>query len=503
MKSGHNVQAHGFVRSVLGGMALVWLASGCGSAASEPESLGDLGQELHAGHGHRRHHPGGAQNGGNPAGSNNGPVCSNSALLNQDELFQQVNDDLARADAEDRPFQRYLTIANRVGELGCGAGLDGERAALTKALNSVSIDARPRQPVPIDVDQELFRIDLRDYQWDRAIVVDGVRFSDAWEALIAQSPYALEYSGDDADDAKADTGTAVPLLFSNALVAAVARAPLYYALLDIPADADDFLRDDLGIDVASGETARAGFSAEAQGGDASFLAQRFELQVRAGVAWQISEFGDLFNDPLGSADGEREIVFSLPNGLQGHILADANGRVRSSSNVLIDALESDGRAQIATSFFRSRASGVQLEDEVRDFVRNNPRNFGAAERAAIRAAFPRQRELQQLLDGDNAIFSRSLELIGLDINSSPEPVSQSFADFDADVDLETAAGDLLVSPQELSDNIDLLDPVLSVLAGGGKVDRDDFNALYAKSACILTTVLENQVDPAVCDPLFR
>ena len=148
---------------------------------------------------------------------------------------------------------------------------------------------------------------------------------------------------------------------------------------------------------------------------------------------------------------------------------------------------------IATSFFRSRAAGVQLEDEVRGFVRQNPRNFSAAERAAIRAAFPRQRELQQLLDADNAIFSRSLELIALDIDASPEPVSQSFADFDADVDLQTAAGDLLISPQELSDNLDLLNPVLSVLVAGGKVDRDDFNLLYRESACILTTVLENQV----------
>ena len=493
MKSGHNVQARGLVRSVLGGMALIWLASGCGSAASEPGEVGDLSQELHGGHGHRRHHAG---------GGDSSPVCSKPARLDQDTLFQTVNADLAATDRADRPFQRYLTVANRAGELGCGAALDSERAALAKAINSVSLNATTRAPSAIDADRQIFRIDLRDFAWDRPLAVGGKTFSDAWEALIAESPYALEYSGDDADDAKADTGTTVPLLFSNAFVAAVARAPLYYPLLDIPADADDFLRDELGIDLASGETARAGFSAEAQGGDAHFLAQRFDLQVRAGVAWQISEFGDLFADPLGSADGEREVVFSLPNGLQGHILADANGRVRSSSNVLIDAAESDGKAHIATSFFRSRADGVQLTDEVRDFVRNNPGNFAAAERAAIRAAFPRQRELQQILDADREIFSSALAGFGLDIEASPEPVSQSFADFDADVDLDTAAGDLLVSPDELSDNLDLLDPALSVLRQG-TIDRADFSALYARSACIITTMLENPVDPDVCDKAFQ
>jgi hypothetical protein len=54
----------------------------------------------------------------------------------------------------------------------------------------------------------------------------------------------------------------------------------------------------------------------------------------------------------------------------------------------------------------------------------------------------------------------------------------------------------------LRENIDLLDPVFSVLADGGKLDRDDFTALYAGAACIFTTVLENQVDPVICDQVF-
>ncbi|HEU4578057.1 MAG TPA: hypothetical protein VFS67_07375 [Polyangiaceae bacterium] len=161
--------------------------------------------------------------------------------------------------------------------------------------------------------------------------------------------------------------------------------------------------------------------------------------------------------------------------------------------MLIDEQEADGKARIASSFFRSRAAGVQLEDEVRDFVRRNPRNFSAAERAAIRAAFPCQRQLQQLLAADAAVFGAALELVGLDIDSNPEPISQSFAAFAADLDLATAAGDLLLSPAELSDDLDLLDPALSALGTGGKIDRDDFDLLYRGAACRLGTVLDNQV----------
>jgi hypothetical protein len=510
MKSCHHVPARTMARSVLGGIALVCLASGCGGTAADGGTVGDVNEGLHsatgssaqelrsAAAGRRRH---GGQRGRRHHGGSNGggPVVEPCNFIDQDTLFQTINADLARLDIDDRPFIRYLTLANRNGALGCGAALDGDRAAINELINSVSIDARATPLVAVDAQETLYRLDLRDYGLDRAIAVGGKTFTDAWEALIAGNPYALPFVGDDADDAVDDTGTRVPVLFGSVFVAAAARAPLYYALLDIPADADDFLRDDLGIDVASGETARAGFTAAARGGDASFLAQRFDIEVRAGFAWQISEFGDLFEDPLGSADGERELVFTLPNGLLGHVLADANGRVKSSSDVLLDRLESDGHAKIATSFFRSRANGVELTDEVRDFARANPGNFSASELAAIRAAYPGPGALQLILDDDRASFSGALERIGLDIATRPEPMSQSFADFDADVDLATAAGDLFLTPDDLRDNIDLLDPVFSVLAGGGKLDRDDFNALYGNAACIFTVVLDNQPDVVFCD----
>ncbi|MEO8179557.1 MAG: hypothetical protein ABI895_12060 [Deltaproteobacteria bacterium] len=516
MKSVHHTPARTIARSVLGGICLAGITSGCGGSPTETDAIGDglrdeggsLAQELRAPsrggparapgrHRHRRGHAGGGSHGEAPPP----PACS---VGDQDALFQTLNADLGRLDVDDLPFARYLTLADRAAVVGCGAALDADRAALTKLINSVSIDASLEAPVAVNADETLYRIDLRDFAWDRAIVVGAARFDDAWEALIAQSPYALPYVGDDADDATEDTGTSIPVLFGSAFVAAAARAPLYYSLLDIPADSDDFLANELGIDVPTGESARAGFTADTRVGEAEFLAQRFDLEVRAGVAWQISEFGaDLFDDPLGAARGEREIVFSLPNGLQGHILADGNGRVRASSDVLADRSESDGRAHIATSFFASRAGGVELEDEVRAFVQANPGNFNAAERAAILAAYPSAAQLQQLLASDrDSFFNAALTRLGLDIDTTPEPISQSFADFNADVDLATAASELFLSQEELLDNIDLLDPVFSVLDGGGRIDRDDFTLLYPGAACIFTVVLENQVDPAVCDEVF-
>jgi hypothetical protein len=515
MKSGHHTQARSIARSVLGGIYLAGMASGCGSSASDTEMRGgsagleetaSLSQPFRAAPrggrargGHRRQHAAGHSGGGSQgAGSTPAPVCNPG---NQDELFQTINADLAPTDADDRPFARYFTLADRAALVGCGAALDGDRAALSKLINSLSLDASIVAPVPVNADLTLYRIDLRDFAWDRPIVVGGTRFVDAWEALIAQSPYALHYVGDDADDAVAATGTSVPVLLGSALAAAAARAPLYYSLLDIPADADDFLTLDLGIDLPSGESTRAGFTAAARAGEAQFLAQRFDLEVRAGVAWQISEFGgDLFDDPLGAARGEREIVFTLPNGLQGHVLADGNGRVKATSDVLADRSESDGRAQIATSFFRSRAGGVELEDEVRAFVQANPGNFNSAERSAILAAYPAAAQLAQLLASDrDSFFATALERLGLDIDAAPEPIAKSLADFNAGVDLATAAGELFLSVDDLRDNLALLDPVFSVLAAtNGRLARHAFDVRYRSAACVFTVVLNNQIDPVLC-----
>lgn len=489
------------------------VVAGLGCGAAEPggelgpstnsDAVADLSQELR-GRGHRglrqREHRRGFWRDRQHTPPASPPPVAACGLRDSDAVFAAVNADVTTIDADDRPFTRYFDLGDRARALGCGRALDGERAALNKLINSTSIDPTISPALAIDADETLYRIDLRDYQWDRSVSVAGDDFADAWEALIAATPYAVEFVGDDADSAKSATQTSVPVLFGSAFVAAAARAPLYYALLDIPADVAELLSDELLVDVQNDPSVRAGFSAAALGGERDFLAERFDLGVRAGYVWQVSDFaGDLFDDPLGAASGERELSFTLPNGLLAHVLADGSGDVVSTSTVLIDAAESDSRARIATSLLASRARGVELTDQVRGFVLANPGNFNAAERAEILALYPAAGELQQLLDFDrDAFVARALQAINLDIEAEPEPISQSFRDFSAPVDAATAAAELFVSTEQLVQELRLLDPSLESLASGGTVSREVFTAAYRSSLCILGVVLENQVAPGLC-----
>ena len=59
-------------------------------------------------------------------------------------------------------------------------------------------------------------------------------------ALVGANAYAVEYTGDQADDLIADSGTAIPFLPVNAFIQASEFADLYYALIGAKANIFDF-----------------------------------------------------------------------------------------------------------------------------------------------------------------------------------------------------------------------------------------------------------------------
>src|SRR5688572_6753724 len=205
MKLNHRgLQGRIWTQRLLGSACLI--ALGCGDAGTDvvldsntdTDPVAELSQELRGrgfGHGPRRGHRGRRHRPTPPAPPPAPATCNVGSL---DDLLQSINVDLAARDADDRPFTRYVTLRDRAQELGCGSELDGERAALSKLINSVSLNPVLEPPVPLDVDLTLFRIDLRDFDWDRDVTVGNQSFTDVWEALIASVPSALELVGDDA-----------------------------------------------------------------------------------------------------------------------------------------------------------------------------------------------------------------------------------------------------------------------------------------------------------------
>src|SRR6185295_3393109 len=122
---------------------------------------------------------------------------------------------------------------------------------LIKMMNMLSIKANTGDIVSVNPAQTLYRIDLRDFDWDRQITVEGTTFDDVWEAIAANNPYAVEFFGDDADDAKADSETNFPVMFADQMLDTAIIGNLYYAIVDIDVtqNLDTFISQKLGINV--------------------------------------------------------------------------------------------------------------------------------------------------------------------------------------------------------------------------------------------------------------
>jgi hypothetical protein len=143
---------------------------------------------------------------------------------------------------------------------------------------------------------------------------------------------------------------------------------------------------------------------------------------------------------------------------------------------------------------------IPVVDEVRDIALSNAREIGlnqdqVSELKAIYAS-PQEFARQVTLDSEG-FYQRALQLADLPVQGG-DPVSSVFLRFDQDLRVQDAAGDLGLTPDDLKQNLDLLNPVLSVL-NKGTLDRDDFTAVYVDSLCILSSFLDNQPEQAVCE----
>jgi hypothetical protein len=422
-----------------------------------------------------------------------------------DMVFQAVASDLALQPVDDTPYLRYFELGT--GSLdsdagdSCGLALSVKRQALSKLLNSLSLEGTLTPPTPIDGDeQRIYRIDLRDYSWDRLIALNGQLYNDAWEALVASDPYALSFTGDDADEAIVATGTTVPLVLVDSFIAAATQPSVYYALLGMD---QGLLRDFLGQYLLQGlaipKDSPTSFEAGFTEGGVEFLAQQWPIATRAGFVWLISEYarmpGALFASPLQDSAGQRELVFTLPNALTAFGFAGPDGQRLDTWTVTRDPQEPDGVARVPRSNLRRHAGKLAIRDELRARVEANPTQFSTFDLEQIRQRFPGADALALQLQNDDATFTRpALNRLGIDPDA-PDPILQGFAEFQRPLTLQTAAAELLLTQEDLLGNLSLLDPRLAAL-NGGTVDRGVFTALYPEIVCTFSAVLNNQ--PNAC-----
>jgi serine/threonine-protein kinase len=328
---------------------------------------------------------------------------------------------LRTIDRAERQYIRFFSVRVLYNTVGRTLEeIDYSRAALGKVLNSLSWRHRIVAPAKCDPDGTLYAVDIRDLTWT----------SETWTTLLSHYPYGLKYDVMPDDEVVNElarelydlTETDIPILRADWFIARATRPPLYHHLLNVP-EHDAQLEARLGVralhNIRQAEVDRAGLIS-------SGISEQHRLVERHegtnGYYWKSYDFkptskrGDLTRFPLGPSFGNHpyphmtfehdggEIIFRLPNGLQGYMLTDGEGRRINAgpTDVVADKTRVSGNVEIVNGV-SCMACHTQGMLPVEDIVRDSSALGGEA-RNFMRRLYPKRAEMNQLIDEDRAFF---------------------------------------------------------------------------------------------------
>jgi hypothetical protein len=381
--------------------------------------------------------------------------------------------DLAALLPGDRPYARWLTLVPVANAGAPEAQLARYRAALGVMLASLSWSPVARPPTAIDPQRTLYRIDLRDLGWTAA----------TWDALRAAHPYGAARPAGVPEALRVDW-----------LVATASRPPLYHQILGLP-DRDADLARRLGVDVAgdlaAGTAARAGFTSSGVSTSNRVIERH---ATRHGALWRSFDFRssrgreDVFAHPLDFVPAGGEIIFNLPNGLQGYMLVDGAGRRidKAPTAIVSDPRRPDRAVENGVSCIGCHHAGIiPRADQLRAAAEALPYH----ERARLEALHPPAEDLARLYAADRARFAAAWAAAtgGAPVATDPasEPVTLLVARYEAELDLRRAAAELGLGPDELERRLarspDLRRALTGLTVRGGRIKREVWEQRFPRA----------------------
>ena len=320
------------------------------------------------------------------------------------------------------------------------------RSALYKLVNSLSWGSTIINPQPIDPQATIYYIDLRHYEWD---------VNDGWTKIEEAYPYHISFDAPEHLALKNQLGrlqtqmkTDVPSVHVDWFIATASTPPLYHDLLSLPLTDRD-LETRLEVDVARNlinapgvRVWRAGFKNSGVSNHNRVVERHTS---RYGAYWKSYDFAgsagrqNILTHPLNFTHDGGEVIFNLPNGLQGYYLANASGLRLDEApiNIVSNPAASDPTVRNGISCIGCHTEGMKtFEDEVRAVIESNP-NPPYNKAQALRL-YVEQSDMDARVSEDMETYRVALEATGGTF-SGVEPVSRFHEAFHAPVDAAYAA----------------------------------------------------------------
>ena len=380
------------------------------------------------------------------AGAPNWEVQYDVNFITPDAMLDTIQGHLEMLSAFDRPFARYFTLTHLYNAGESPEALGAYRIALSKLVNSLSWGFEVINPAPIDEQETLFYIDLRHYEWD-------IR-NEAWTQIEREYPYSINFDPETQaglreklTHLRTEMDCEVPFVHVDWFLATASLPPLYHDILDLP-ETDRELERRLEVNVARNIEIAPGFRVWRAGFNDSGVSNHNRVverhTSRYGAYWKSYDFAgsvdqqNIFEYPLNFRHDGGEVVFNLPNGLQGYYISDASGtRINEAPTTIVsNPAASNPAVRNGLSCIGCHTEGMKtFEDEVRSVLLKFPE--GLVKDQGLRL-YVEQTKMDVLVAEDTERYRAALEATG-GIFGGIEPVHRFYEEFQGPVDAAHAA----------------------------------------------------------------
>ena len=439
-------------------------------------------------------------------GAPNWEVQYDVNFITTDAMLTVIEDHVQSLPAFDRSSARYFTLTHLYNAGESPEALRAYQRALSKLMNSLSWGVEVINPTPIDERETIFYIDLRHYEWDR---------NEAWTRIEPEYPYQIEFDPETQaglhtklTNLRSEMDCQVPFVHADWFLATASLPPLYHDILGLP-DTDRELEERLEVNVAGNLQSAPGIRVWRAGFNESGVSNNNRVverhTSRYGAYWKSYDFAgssgvqDVLTHPLTFKHDGGEVVFNLPNGLQGYYISDASGNRIDAAPIEIvrNLAASDPVVRNGLSCIGCHTKGMQtFEDEVRAVVSRQP---DTPVRAQALRLYVEQSKMDALVLEDTERYREALEETG-GVFGGIEPVHRFYEAFQGPLDAAHAAAAVGMETEVFLTKIGE-DPVLRGLglsaleSEGGNVKRDAWTSNFDGVVAALHSPADATIQP--------
>lgn len=372
-------------------------------------------------------------------------------VVGVDYVLKSILEYLRKQPAEKQPFVRFFSTNHLLTGGATRDELDLHREALAKALNHLSRERMIVKPDPIEATATVFAIDLRTIGWHRQPfeMTSGTTTTrsklNVFDLVLLEYPYGIIYEDSETFEELAKSyllpaGLVRPIPYVRAdwFASHATQPPLYEDLLQLPFELSELetrLEVDSKVNIRDGVAKRAGMTVSGVSRNNRVVERHVSSN---GAYWKSFDFStnkgreNMFQDPVNLHPAGGEMVFSLPNGLNGYFVTDSVGRRidAAPTSIVTDKFAADKTVRNGLSCMRCHDQGIKgFADNVRPAVEKLPGSPGFDKKQTMRLYAP-VKAMDELLKEDTQRFMTAMQSV-LGKSQMREPligVTQRFLD---------------------------------------------------------------------------